>query len=129
MYNVEKCLKKCRLYNFNSRNGIKILLNIPNDFNMDKVKDELSNCYSFFYLRKPDKNKPKETPEERKNRYLSIEEPTDIFDTRPDDYNKDKYRMLININEKWLKKTLKKINKLLSLALIEKNKKEINYPI
>lgn len=129
MNNVEKCLKKCRLYNFNSRNGIKLLLNIPNDFNMDKVKHELSNCYSFFYLRKPDKNKSKETPEERKSRYLSIEEPTDIFDTRPDDYNKDTYRMLININEKWLKKTLKKINKLLSLALIEKNKKEVNYPI
>lgn len=129
MSNVKKCLEKCRLHNFNSRNGIKFLLNIPNDLDMDNVKNELLECYNFFYLKKPDKKKKKETPEERKNRYLSLEEPTDIFDKRPDDYDKNKYRMLININEKWLKKTLKKINKLLSLALIEKNKKEVNYPI
>ena len=37
--------------------------------------------------------------------------------------------MLININERWLKKVLKKINKLLSQSLIEKNSKNINYPI
>ena len=50
-------------------------------------------------------------------KYLSIEESSDIYDTRPDDYSKDKYRMLININEKWLKKTLKKINKLEKLKI------------
>ncbi len=129
MDKVKECLKKCRLYNFNSRNGIKNLLNIPKDFDLEKVHEGLLPYYNFFYLKKPEKSKSKETPEERKNRYLSIEEPIDIYDVRPDDYSKDKYRMLININEKWLKKTLKKINKLLSQSLIEKNKREINYPI
>lgn len=129
MDNVKECLKKCRLYCFNSRNGIKNLLNIPKDFDLENVRDGLLPYYNFFYLKKPDKSKTKETPEERKMKYLSIEESSDIYDTRPNDYSKDKYRMLININEKWLKKTLKKINKLLSLSLIEKNKKEVNYPI
>ena len=112
MDNVKECLKNCRLYCFNSRNGIKNLLNIPKDFDLENVRDGLLPYYNFFYLKKPDKSKTKETPEERKMKYLSIEESSDIYDTRPDDYSKDKYRMLININEKWLKKTLKKINKL-----------------
>lgn len=129
MDRVKECLKKCRLYNFNSRNGIKNLLNIPKNFDLEKVHEGLLPYYNFFYIKKSNKAKTKETLEERKNRYLSIEEPIDIYDVRPEDYSKDKYRMLINIKEKWLKKTLKKINKLLSQSLIEKNKKEINYPI
>lgn len=129
MDKIKECLKKCRLYNFNSRTGIKYLLNIPDSFDLEKVKEGLLSYYNFFYLRKPDKSKEKETPEERRNRYLSIDEATDIYDVRPEDYDKNKYRMLININEKWLKKTLKKINKMLSQSLIEKNKKDINYPI
>jgi len=129
MNKIKECLKKCRLYNFNSRTGIKYLLNIPDSFDLEKVKEGLLSYYNFFYLRKPDKSKEKETPEERRNRYLSIDEATDIYDVRPEDYDKNKYRMLININEKWLKKTLKKINKILSQSLIEKNKKDINYPI
>lgn len=108
MDKIKECLKKCRLYNFNSRTGIKYLLNIPDSFDLEKVKEGLLSYYNFFYLRKPDKPKEKETPEERRNRYLSIDEATDIYDVRPEDYDKNKYRMLININEKWLKKTLKK---------------------
>lgn len=129
MDKVKDCLKKCRLYNFNSRNGIKKLLNIPDEFDLNNVQKGLLSYYNFFYLKKPDKSKPKESSEDRKKRYLSVEETTDIYETRPTDYTKDKYRMLININEKWLKKTLKKMNKLLSQSLIEKNNKDINYPI
>lgn len=129
MDKVKECLKKCRLYNFNSRNGIKKLLNIPDEFDLNNVQKGLLSYYNFFYLKKPDKSKPKESSEARKKRYLSVEEPIDIYETRPIDYTKDKYRMLININEKWLKKTLKKMNKLLSQSLIEKNNKDINYPI
>ncbi len=129
MDKIKECLKKCRLYNFNSRKGLKVLLNIPDNLDLENIRKEILPYYNFFYLRKPDKLKQKETPEERKDRYLSIEEPMDIYDYRPNDYSKDKYRMLININEKWFKKALKKINKLLSQSLIEKNKSNINYPI
>lgn len=132
MDKILKCLEQCRLYNFNSRKGIKKILNIPEDFDMDNVKDSLNNCYSFFYIKKPEKMKKenkKETREEKYARYLSIREPNDIFDYRPEDYNRNKYRMLININELWLKKALKKINKLITLSLIEKNKNSIDYPI
>ena len=119
MDKIKECLKKCRLYNFNSRKGLKVLLNIPDNLDLENIRKEILPYYNFFYLRKPDKLKQKETPEERKDRYLSIEEPMDIYDYRPNDYSKDKYRMLININEKWFKKALKKINKLLSQSLIE----------
>lgn len=129
MDKVEECLKKCRLYNFNSRNGIKKLLDIPKNFNLEKVREGLLPCYNFFYLRKHDKSKTKETPEERKNRYLSIEESSNICYDKPEDYSKDKYRVLISIEAKWLKKTLKKINKLLSLSMIGKNGKEVAYPV
>ena len=83
-------------------------------------------------FRSPEKIKKdnnKETKEEKYERYLSIKESNDIFDYRPEDYNRNKYRMLININEIWLKKALKKINKLITLSFIEKNKKNINYSI
>ncbi len=132
MDKIKKCLKTCRLYNFNSRKGIKEIFNIPEYFDMDNVRLSLSNCYTFFYLRKPEKIKKdnnKETKEEKYERYLSIKESNDIFDYRPEDYNRNKYRMLININEIWLKKALKKINKLITLSFIEKNKKNINYSI
>ena len=129
MDRIKECLKKCRLYNFNSRNGIKILLNIPDEFNLNNVRKNLLPYYNFFYLKKINKSKQKESADERKKRYLLVEETINIYETRPEDYTKDKYRMLININERWLKKALKKINKLLSQSLIEKNSKNINYPI
>ena len=129
MDRVKNQLKKCRLYNFNSRKGIIYLLNIPTNLNLDDIRENMSEFYSFFYLKKPTKSKKKLSKEEIKNNYLSIDDNLEINDERPADYSKDKYRMLINIREKWLKKTLKKINKLLSLSLIEKNKKEIKYPI
>ena len=31
MDKIKECLKKCRLYNFNSRKGLKVLLNIPDN--------------------------------------------------------------------------------------------------
>lgn len=129
MDKVRECLRTCRLYNFNSRKGIRNLLGIPKDFDLNNVKEGLKLYYNFFYLKKPSKSEYKKTREERINRYLSIEETNDIFDFRPEDYSKDKYRMLININEKWLKNTLKKINKLISLSLIEKKNNEVYYPI
>ena len=129
MDRVKECLKGCRLYKFNNRKGLRELLNIPNNLDLNNIRGELSSYYNFFYLKKPDKTKVKMSNEEIKNKFLSVEENLEIYDERPSDYTKDKYRMLINIREKWLKKTLKKINKLLSQALIEKNKKEIYYPI
>ena len=129
MSNVSEFLKKSKLYNLNSRSKIKKMLNIPDDIDLSNLKNELERCYDFFYIAKPQKRKEKETQEERIARYLSIEEPLDIYDKRPDDYSKDKYRMLINIKEKWLKKALKKINKSLSTSLINKNQKNIDYLI
>lgn len=129
MSKVNECLKKSRLYNFNSRQGIRIMLDIPKEIDLSNLKQDLDKCYSYFYIAKPQKRKERETKEDRINRYLSLDEPLDIFDTRPDDYSKDKYRMLININEKWLKKALKKINKMLSTSLITKENKNIYYPI
>lgn len=129
MSNVSEFLKKSKLYNLNSRSKIKKMLNIPDDIDLSNLKNELERCYDFFYIAKPKKRKEKETQEERIARYLSIEEPLDIYDKRPDDYSKDKYRMLINIKEKWLKKALKKINKSLSTSLINKNQKNIDYLI
>lgn len=129
MSNVSEFLKKSKLYNLNSRSKIKKMLNIPDDIDLFNLKNELERCYDFFYIAKPKKRKEKETQEERIARYLSIEEALDIYDKRPDDYSKDKYRMLINIKEKWLKKALKKINKSLSTSLINKNQKNIDYLI
>ena len=129
MSKVNECLKKSRLYNFNSRQGIRVMLGIPKEINLSELKHDLDKCYSYFYIMKPQKIKSTETKEDRIERYLSLDEPLDIFDTRPDDYSKDKYRMLININEKWLKTTLKRINKMLSSSLIKKENKNIDYPI
>ena len=129
MDRVKECLKKSRLYRFNNRKGLRQLLNIPDNLSLNDIRRGLSSYYNFFYLKKPEKTKSKMSKEEIKNKYLSVEENLGIYDERPSDYTKDKYRMLINIREKWLKRTLKKINKLLSQSLIEKNKKEIDYPI
>ena len=129
MDRVKECLKNCRLYKLNNRKGIKQLLKIPDNLNLNDIRGELSSYYNFFYLKKPDKIKSKMSKEEIRNKYLSIEENLEIYDERPADYTKDKYRMLINIREKWLKQTLKRINKLLSQSLIKKNKKNVEYPI
>lgn len=66
MDRIKECLKKCRLYNFNSRNGIKILLNIPDEFNLNNVRKNLLPYYNFFYLKKINKLKQKESADERK---------------------------------------------------------------
>ena len=87
------------------------------------------NLYKYYACIKADLFAVIELAEEIRNKYLSIEENLEIYEERPADYTKDKYRMLINIREKWLKQTLKRINKLLSQSLIKKNKKNVEYPI
>ena len=136
MYNnVSNSLKsKCRLHTFNSRNGIKYVLGIPDDINMNNLREEVLKCYQFFYLKKT--KKEKETKEQRIERYLNPNVMSEIYDEVPDDYSRDKYRMLINIKKEkmWLKKVLKKINKNLSNSLIERIRQsdrtiEINYDV
>lgn len=125
---------KCRLFDFNSRKGIKNYLDIPKDIDMSDLRQEVLKCYQFFYLKKP--KYKKESKEQRIEKYLGSNVISDIYDEVPEDYSRDKYRMLINIKKenKWLKKTLKKINKDLSNALINRirqsNRKiEINYDV
>lgn len=126
MDRVKNQLKKCRLYNFNSRKGIIHLLNIPMNLNLDDIRKNMSEFYSFFYLKKPTKSKKKLSKEEIKNNYLSIDDYLEIYDERPADYSKDKYRMLINIRDKWLKKTLKKLINYCLYHLLKKTKKKSN---
>jgi len=66
MDRVNNQLKKCRLYNFNSRKGIIHLLNIPTSLNLDAIREDMSEFYSFFYLKKPTKSKKKLSKEEIK---------------------------------------------------------------
>lgn len=126
--------EKCRLHNFNSRKGIAYLLDIPNDVDMKNLRNEILKCYQFFYMEKP--IYVKETKEQRIERYLNPNILSNIYIDVPDDYSRDKYRMLIDIKKekKWLKKVLKKINKQLSKSLINKIRKsdrtiEINYDV
>lgn len=133
--NVSESLKnKCRLHSFNSREGIRYSLGIPKDADMESLRDEILKCYQFFYLKKP--IPIKETKEQRIERYLNPNILSEIYNEIPDDYSRDKYRMLINIRKEkdWLKKTLKKINKYLSNSLINRvrqsdRKIEINYDV
>lgn len=125
---VLECVENCRLNNFNSRKGLRHLLEIPKDVDLDNLQEEILKCYTYFYIEKHRKIE-NETKEVRINRYLNPNIDTEIYDKRPLDYTKDKYRMLINIKRQWLKKTLKKINKILSASLIEKEKKIIVYNI
>lgn len=133
--NVSESLKnKCRLHSFNSREGIRYSLGIPKDVDMESLRDEILKCYQFFYLKKP--VPIKETKEQRIERYLNPNILSEIYNEIPDDYSRDKYRMLINIHKEkdWLKKTLKKINKYLSNSLINRvrqsdRKIEINYDV
>lgn len=133
--NVSESLKnKCRLHSFNSREGIRYSLGIPKDVDMESLRDEILKCYQFFYLKKP--IPIKETKEQRIERYLNPNILSEIYNEIPDDYSRDKYRMLINIRKEkdWLKKTLKKINKYLSNSLINRvrqsdRKIEINYDV
>jgi len=133
--NVSESLKnKCRLFNFNSRNGIKKSLGIPKDIDMDNLRHEVLSCYQFFYIKKPEHKK--ENKAQRIEKYLNPSIILDIYNEVPEDYCRDKYRMLINIKKEneWLKKTLKKINKALSDSLINKIRQSdrkivINYDV
>ena len=121
---TESLKEKCRLNDFNSRKGIRYLLNIPKEVDLDNLRHEVLKCYQFFYLRKPINKK--ETKQERIDRYLNTNILSDMYNIIPNDYSRDKYRMLINIRKEkvWLKKTLKKVNKMLSNSLIERVRKE-----
>lgn len=123
---VIQCVQDSRLNSFNSRQGIRHLLEIPSDIDLNNLKDEILKCYTYFYIEKR-KNDVIETKEDRIKRYLSPNTEIIVYEKRPEDYSEDKYRMLINIRKNWLKKTLKKINKILSRSLIEKINKEVNY--
>lgn len=125
---------KCRLFDFNSRNGIKHFLAIPEDIDMNNLRQEVLKCYKFLYLKKS--KLKKESKEQRIEKYLSPNVIADIYDEVPEDYDRDKYRTLINIKKEneWLKKSLKKINKELSKSLINRvrqgNRKiKINYDV
>lgn len=120
-----KILENCKLFKLNKIKTIYKVLNIPTEAQQKNF--DFDCLYDFKYLKKDSKknNKKKDSKknnkvskDERFKKYINIKKSmSQLIDERPNDFDKSKYRVIININQEWLKKTQKKFHKIIAKEL------------
>ncbi len=111
-----KILENCKLFKLNKIKTIYKILNIPLEA-QDKNFD-FDLLYTFKYLKKNQKNNGSICKQDRLVKYKNVKKDVlELLDNRPSDYNKSTYRVIININQEWLKKAQKKFHKILAKEL------------
>ncbi|MBS5853312.1 MAG: hypothetical protein KIC61_06785 [Staphylococcus sp.] len=111
-----KILENCKLFKLNKIKTIYKKLNIP--IEAQQKNFDFDSLYDFKYLKKDSKDNNKISKEERFEKYVNIEKSIpQLIDERPGDFNKSKYRVIININQEWLKKSQKKFHKIIAKEL------------
>lgn len=111
-----KLLENCKLFRLNKIKTIYKIFNIPSE--AQKKLFNFDDLYDFKYLKKDIKIKKSISKEERLKQYLEIKKCTiPLFEDRPIDFDKSKYRVIININQEWLKKSQKIFHKIIAKEL------------
>lgn len=114
-------IKTTRIYGVTKPSIVKEILCIPEEVNIKKLALHIDECYDTFYIKKNWSNKQKLTREEKYEKFLNTEkEKSERFKELPSDAKKSEYRKIVTINKDWLKKTQKKLNKILMSILLDK---------
>lgn len=110
---IEEKFKQNRIYRVNKPSVIKEMLKIPESINVKKMDTFIDSYYETFYIQKKwAESKP--TKEERYEKFLCIEKEKQVrLKEIPKGEDRTHYRKIVSINSLWLKKTQKRINRLL----------------
>lgn len=111
-----KKLIKCKLYKLNKKKTIFTIFSIPTFAQIENY--DFSKHYDFYYLKKSGINN-RLTKDQRIDNYLSFGDKKccDLITTRPEDFNPNDYRILVNVKTVWLKNAQKKFHKLIVQSL------------
>lgn len=112
-----KILENCKLFKLNKIKTIYKILNIPVEAQQKNY--DFDYLYDFKYLKKDIKNSNnKISKKERFENYIDVKKSKiSLIEDRPSDFDKSKYRVIININQEWLKKSQKKFHKMIAKEL------------
>lgn len=110
---IEEKFKQNRIFGVNKPSILKEMLNIPEYVDIKKLDSFIDSYYETFYIQKKwATSKP--TKEERYEKFLCIEkEKQTRLKEIPEGEDRTHYRKIVSINSIWLKKTQKRINRLL----------------
>ena len=117
---IEQKIQESRLYGVTKPVIIKEILGIPNDINIKHLDKTIDSFYDTFYIKKS-WAKENQTKEQKYERFLCIEK--DVSERLmeiPTGEDTTKYRKIVTINAEWLKKSQKKLNKILMNILLDK---------
>lgn len=117
---IESKIKDCRLYGVTKPAIIKETLKIPDNINIKKLDKQIDDFYDSFFIKK-EYAKEKLTKEEKYSKFLNIEKNiSERFVEIPPNEKATNYRKIVIINCLWLKKSQKRLNKILMDILLEK---------
>ncbi len=117
---IEQKIQESRLYGVTKPVIIKEILGIPNDIDIKHLDKTIDSFYDTFYIKKS-WAKENQTKEQKYERFLCIEK--DVSERLmeiPTGEDTTKYRKIVTINAEWLKKSQKKLNKILMNILLDK---------
>ena len=117
---IEQKIKDSRMYGVTKPSIIKEMLGIPENINLKHLDKMIDDFYDTFYIKKS-WAKSNLTKKEKRKEFLSIEkEKSERLTAIPLGEDSTKYRKIVSINQKWLKKSQKKLNKILMSILLDK---------
>ena len=117
---IEQKIKESRLYGVTKPAVIKEILKIPKEINLKKLDKNIDDFYNTFYIEKT-WAKRNMTKEQRYKEFLNIEKETsERFVEMPKGEDSTKYRKIVTINQGWLKKSQKMLNKILMNIMLDK---------
>lgn len=117
--NVNDRIRENRLFFLNSFTGIKKLLGILKELNIKKIVRTMDDYYETMYIKKSINNY--KSKKEKYDYFLSVDRNHDrMYKSIPLGDNKNEYRSLIRVKEPWVKKSQRKLNKILSQVVLTK---------
>ncbi len=120
MYNefdikVTDSIKKNRLYGLSNPKIIRGILRIPYDVNLKKLINVIDDCYDGYYIEKSKRSFNKDEILCTKKKIIIK------YKEVPSNKRACDYRWITTVKEQWLKATQKRLNKILTSSLMEKN--------
>lgn len=117
---IEQKIRESRLYGVTKPSIIKEILTIPDEIDIKKLDKNIDKYYDAFYIKKASA-KTKLTKAQKYKKILGIEKDiVERFSSIPKGELKTNYRRIVTINQEWLKKSQKKLNKILVNILLDK---------
>ncbi len=115
--------KRTQLYGNNNAKKVKKILGLPENINIKRLYKEIDSYHEIYYTKKKTEKKNMNKAD-REKKFLEIKSKnSEMYKEIPDGESTENFRTILTVSEQWMKKSHKKINKILMNTILTKKER------